>query len=127
MTKFEKEQENYKTYESFADTSLKVIKTKSYKIKVRDNKDWEDYVVEFSVDNVYSLLGDMLVFDIKIDKVVPQYSNAMDGKKFKSDTNTFRRVTNSLKEEFPRRFKDDVLVKTALWGIKGVHINNVIV
>jgi len=127
MTKFEKEQENYQSYETFANTVIKVINTKSYNLKVRDNKDWEDYYIEFFVNNVYSLLGDTLAFDVKIKKVKSQYGREMDGKKFKSDANLFRRVTNTLKEEFPKQFKDDVLVKTALWSIKSVHINNVIV
>lgn len=129
MTKHEQSQENYKGYEDFANKAFSVLKGKTYTITVRDRKEYEDYDVEFSLENVYSFFGEMIAFDIKVSTMKGQYGvNARKAKYIKENNpNLFRRVTNAVKEDFSVRFKKDLTAKAALWSIGELHINNVTV
>lgn len=129
MTKFEKSQENYKGYESFNQSVSKIIQSKKYELKVRDNKDYEDYDIEFVVTNSYSCLGDMIAFDVQITKLKSRYRvSYVDGVVFKkNEPNTFRRLSNSMKESFRNNFKSDVVIKSSLYTVPSVYLNNITV
>lgn len=129
MTKFEKSQENYKGYESFNKSISGIIQSKKYELKVRDNKDYEDYDIEFVVTNSYSCLGDMIAFDVQITKLKSRYRvSYVDGVEFKkNEPNTFRRLSNSMKESFRNNFKSDVVIKSSLYTVPSVYLNNITV
>ena len=129
MTKFEKSQENYKGYESFNQSVSKIIQSKKYELKVRDNKEYEDYDIEFVVTNSYSCLGDMIAFDVQITKLKGRYRvNYVNGVEFKKNgPNTFRRLSNSMKESFRNNFKSDVVIKSSLYTVPNVYLNNITV
>ena len=129
MTKFEKSQENYKGYESFNQSVSKIIQSKTYELKVRDSKEYEDYDIEFVVTNSYSCLGDMIAFDVQITKLKGRYRvNYVNGVEFKKNgPNTFRRLSNSMKESFRNNFKSDVVIKSSLYTVPNVYLNNITV
>lgn len=129
MTVHEKTQQEYKKYESFGKGSLSILKSKTFEIEVRDRSEYEDYTVEFVVEDVYTFMGDMMAFDIKVKSFKNRYhSNKVEGVEFKkNNTNTFRRVTNVLKEEFGNKFKRDLMVKSTLYSISLIHLNNITV
>ena len=129
MTKFEKSQENYKGYESFNQSVSKIIQSKTYELKVRDSKEYEDYDIEFVVTNSYSCLGDMIAFDVQITKLKGRYRvNYVNGVEFKkNEPNTFRRLSNSMKESFRNNFKSDVVIKSSLYTVPNVYLNNITV
>lgn len=129
MTVHEKTQQEYKKYESFGKGSLPILKSKTFEIEVKDRSEYEDYTVEFVVEDVYTFMGDMMAFDIKVKSFKNRYHiNKVDAVEFKkNNTNTFRRVTNVLKEEFGNKFKRDLMVKSTLYSISIVHLNNITV
>ena len=128
MTKFEKEQLQYKDIAKTGELSETVIKTKTYNIKVRDNKDWVDYTVEFTIDKLYTSMGSMVAFDIKVKSITSEY-----GKKsipvdvFKKEERlAFNRITSKMVEDFNNKMKSDSLFKVVFYNVNYLHLNKVI-
>jgi len=128
MTKFEKEQLQYKDIAKAGELSQTVIKTKSYNIKVRDNKDWVDYTVEFTIDKLYTSMGSMVAFDVKVKSITSEY-----GKKsipvdvFKKEERlAFNRITSKMVEDFNNKMKSDSLFKVVFYNVNYLHLNKVI-
>ena len=126
MTVFEKQQLDYKKHEEFGGKAINILKSKSYSLTVRDSVDYEDFSVEFVITDVYTSMGDMMAFDIKINKMDGEYQrNKLSVKEFKkTNSNQYRRVVNSLRESF-YRIKSDVVVKSVLYNVNVAHLNNV--
>lgn len=130
MTKFEQQQQNFKNIRKMGEAILPILKTKSYKMDVRDDKEWEDYVLEFTVDNLYTSNGVMVAFDIKLSKMIRKFSNrerVIDISEFKSnEKNTFNRISSKMTERFNTVMSNDVMFKTVFHNTELLHLNKII-
>ena len=130
MTKFEQQQQNFKNIRKMGEAILPILKTKSYKMDVRDDKEWEDYVLEFTVDNLYTSNGVMAAFDIKLSKMIRKFSNrerVIDISEFKSnEKNTFNRISSKMTERFNTVMSNDVMFKTVFHNTELLHLNKII-
>lgn len=130
MTKFEQQQQNFKNIRKMGESILPILKTKSYKMDVRDDKEWEDYVLEFTVDNLYTSNGVMVAFDIKLSRMIRKFSNrerVIDISEFKTnEKNTFNRISNKMTEQFNMVMSSDVMFKTVFHNTKLLHLNKIL-
>lgn len=130
MTKFEQQQQNFKNIRKMGESILPILKTKSYKMDVRDDKEWEDYVLEFTVDNLYTSNGVMVAFDIKLSKMIRKFSNCervINISEFKTnEKNTFNRISGKMTERFNTVMSNDVMFKTVFHNTNLLHLNKIL-
>jgi hypothetical protein len=128
MTQFEKEQLQYKDIAKAGELSQTVIKDKSYNIKVKDNKEWIDYTVEFTIDKLYTSMGSMVAFDVEVKSITSEYSKKsvpVDVFK-KQERLAFNRITSKMVEDFNNKMKSDSLFKVVFYNVNYLHLNKVI-
>lgn len=133
MTKFEQQQQKFKNIHKMGESILSVLKTKTYKIDVKDNKEWEDYTLEFTIDNLYTSNGVMVAFDIKLTSMVRKMIHGngfkdIDISRLKSnDKNVFNRICKEMTERFNREMSNHFMFKTVFHNTELLHLNNITV